>query len=127
MLKRILRSHPDAEVLSIIEDDDSPFLQLRTFSAGQTVAIQVPAPVPFASAEAIDIIEAQGDGEAGEGGTFSVQALAPVRALLGNHSGVNRLQVRTMADNGPLVIDTENATAGWSLRVVVMACGEKGR
>jgi hypothetical protein len=104
---------------------DEPFLRLRTFSACQTVAIEATALVPFASAEAIDGIEALGDSEVGDEGTFLVLALTPLSALLDNSSGLNRHQIRAMKGDGPLVFDEEHERGRWKARVVVMRCGEE--
>lgn len=124
ILRRLMASHRDAEIFSIAAVPDEPFLRLRTFSAGQTVAIEAPAPAPFTTAEAIDGIDALGDGEAGSGGTFAVLALQPLRTLLTAGGRINRVRVRTMAGEGPLVIDVAEEREGWEARLLVMRCRE---
>lgn len=122
VLRRLMASHRDAEIFSVVVDDDSPFLQLRTFSSGQSVAMEAPAPDPFTTVEAIDGIEALGDGETGGEGTFGVLALQPLRALLVAGGKIDRVRVRLIEGSGPLVIDAGNEKEGWSARVLVMRC-----
>lgn len=125
VLRRLMAAHSDADVFSVAGNEDEPFLRLRTFSQGQTVAIEAPAPEPFTTVEAIDGLEAMGDGEAGGGGTFSTVALGPLRAVLAAGGRVDRVRLRMMAGDGPLVIDAANEKEGWSARVLVMRCGEQ--
>jgi hypothetical protein len=125
ILRRLMAAHRDADVFSIAANQDEPFLRLRTFSSGQTVAIEAPAPDPFTTVEAIDGIEALGDGETGGEGTFGVLALQPLRALLLAGGTIDRVRVRLIEGNGPLVIDGGNEKEGWSARVLMMRLGAK--
>ncbi len=125
VLRRLMAAHRDADVFSIAANEDEPFLRLRAFSQGQTVCLEAPAPVPFTTVEAIDGIEALGDGGTSGEGTFGVLALQPLRALLAASGAINRVRVRMMAGEGPLVIDAANEKEGWSARVLMMRCGPR--
>ncbi len=75
ILRRLLNAHRDAELVSIVAREDEPFLRLRSFSTGMTLAIEAVAVKCFADAAAINRIEAMGDGKTGGAATMSVLAL----------------------------------------------------
>ena len=125
ILRRLLNSHRDAELVSIVARDDEPFLRVQSFSTGMTLAIEGAAEECFADAAAIDRIEAMGDGESGGSATMSVLALQPLRALLAAGGAINRVHVRVMAGEGPLVIDAAHPKEGWSARVITMRLRER--
>lgn len=125
VLRRLMASHRDAEIFSVVADENSVFLQLRTFRQGQTVCLEAPAPDPFTTVEAINGIEALGDGQPGGEGTFSVLALQPLRTLLAAGGRLDRVRVRLIEGTGPLVIDAAYEKEGWTVRVLMMRCGER--
>lgn len=127
VLRRLVAAHRDADVFSIAANEDEPFLMLRTFSQGQMVCLEAPAQDPFTTVEAIDGIEALGDGATGGEGTFGVLALQPLRVLLAAGGKLDRVRVRLIEGSGPLVIDVANEKEGWSVRVLMMRCREAAR
>jgi hypothetical protein len=127
ILRRLMRAHADAEVFSVVANEDEPFQRLRTFSTGQTVAIETPAEKCFADAAAIDQIEALGNGEAGDGGRFHLHALQPLRTLLAATGSVGEFRMRVMPGDGPLVVDAAHEKGDWKVRLVVMRCAEPAK
>jgi prepilin-type processing-associated H-X9-DG protein len=125
ILRRLMNCHRDAQVFSVAANEDEPFLRLRTFSEGQTVAFQSPVAKCFADAPTVDRIEDMGDGEAGAGGMFHLHALQPLRLLLAAGGNVSDFRVRIIEGDGPLVVDAEHEKGDWSARVLIMRCRER--
>jgi hypothetical protein len=125
ILRRMMNCHRDAQVFSVGANQDEPFVQLRTFGEGQTVAFQAPVAKCFADMPTVDRIEAMGDGEAGGGGRFHLHALQALRLLLAAGGSVSEFRVRIIEGDGPLVIDGAHEKGDWTARLIVMRCGEK--